>query len=90
MCGQESGVIPYLEKLGFGVVGYGCMTCIGNSGPLPEPVGEAVEKGELVCCGVLSGTDYVLLFSIHKINITNCVCLLSRFWEITQILYEQE
>jgi len=52
---KESGVIPYLETLGFGVVGYGCMTCIGNSGPLPEPVGEAVEKGELVCCGVLSG-----------------------------------
>merc|ERR1719341_2158889 len=52
---QESGVIPYLETLGFGVVGYGCMTCIGNSGPLPEPVVEAVEKGELVCCGVLSG-----------------------------------
>jgi len=52
---QESGVIPYLEKLGFGVVGYGCMTCIGNSGPLPEPVVDAVEKGELVCCGVLSG-----------------------------------
>merc|ERR1712123_277661 len=51
----ESGVIPYLETLGFGVVGYGCMTCIGNSGPLPEPVVEAVEKGELVCCGVLSG-----------------------------------
>jgi len=52
---QESGVIPYLETLGFGVVGYGCMTCIGNSGPLPESVVEAVEKGELVCCGVLSG-----------------------------------
>ena len=52
---RESGVIPYLETLGFGVVGYGCMTCIGNSGPLPEPVGEAVERGELVCCGVLSG-----------------------------------
>merc|ERR1712106_348082 len=52
---QESGVIPFLETLGFGVVGYGCMTCIGNSGPLPEPVVEAVEKGELVCCGVLSG-----------------------------------
>eukprot|EP00092_Neocalanus_flemingeri_P037142 GFUD01040430.1.p1 GENE.GFUD01040430.1~~GFUD01040430.1.p1 ORF type:complete len:895 (-),score=230.76 GFUD01040430.1:278-2962(-) len=52
---QESGVIPYLETLGFGVVGYGCMTCIGNSGPLPEPVVEAVEKGDLVCCGVLSG-----------------------------------
>merc|ERR1719309_120175 len=52
---QESGVIPYLETLGFGVVGYGCMTCIGNSGPLPESVVEAVEKGDLVCCGVLSG-----------------------------------
>ena len=52
---HQSGVIPFLETLGFGVVGYGCMTCIGNSGPLPEPVVEAVEKGELVCCGVLSG-----------------------------------
>jgi len=52
---EQSGVIPYLETLGFGVVGYGCMTCIGNSGPLPEPVVEAVDKGDLVCCGVLSG-----------------------------------
>jgi len=41
---KESGVIPYLEKLGFDTVGYGCMTCIGNSGPLPDPVAEAVEK----------------------------------------------
>ncbi|KAK6635510.1 Aconitate hydratase mitochondrial [Polyplax serrata] len=52
---KESGVIPYLEKLGFGVVGYGCMTCIGNSGPLPNIVVEAIEKADLVCCGVLSG-----------------------------------
>jgi len=52
---QESGVIPFLEQLGFGVVGYGCMTCIGNSGPLPEPVVAAVDQGDLVCCGVLSG-----------------------------------
>ncbi|XP_049814444.1 cytoplasmic aconitate hydratase-like [Schistocerca nitens] len=52
---EESGVIPYLQKLGFSVVGYGCMTCIGNSGPLPEPVVEAIETGDLVCCGVLSG-----------------------------------
>lgn len=51
----ESGVIPYLEQLGFDIVGYGCMTCIGNSGPLPEPVVEAIEKGDLVACGVLSG-----------------------------------
>lgn len=52
---KESGVIPYLDKLGFQTVGYGCMTCIGNSGPLPESIVEAVEKNELVCCGVLSG-----------------------------------
>ena len=52
---QESGVTPYLEALGFNIVGYGCMTCIGNSGPLDESVSEAIKAGELVCCGVLSG-----------------------------------
>lgn len=52
---ESSGVIPYLTKLGYDIVGYGCMTCIGNSGPLPEPVAGAIEKGELVACGVLSG-----------------------------------
>lgn len=52
---RESGVSSYLEKLGFDIVGYGCMTCIGNSGPLPEPVVDAIEKGELVAVGVLSG-----------------------------------
>jgi aconitate hydratase len=45
----------YLDELGFNTVGYGCTTCIGNSGPLPEPIGEAVEEGELVVCAVLSG-----------------------------------
>ncbi|XP_013409790.1 cytoplasmic aconitate hydratase isoform X4 [Lingula anatina] len=52
---KESGVMPFLETLGFDVVGYGCMTCIGNSGPLAEPVSQAIEKGDLVACGVLSG-----------------------------------
>ncbi|KAK7022910.1 Aconitate hydratase mitochondrial, partial [Halocaridina rubra] len=52
---QHSGVIPYLTKLGFDIVGYGCMTCIGNSGPIPESVTETIEKNDLVCCGVLSG-----------------------------------
>ncbi|XP_003747109.1 cytoplasmic aconitate hydratase [Galendromus occidentalis] len=52
---RESGVTPFLEKLGFNIVGYGCMTCIGNSGPLPESVTEAIEKGDLVACGILSG-----------------------------------
>ena len=41
---ESSGVIPYLEELGYGIVGYGCMTCIGNSGPLPEPVATAIEN----------------------------------------------
>ncbi|CAH2064727.1 unnamed protein product, partial [Iphiclides podalirius] len=52
---KESGVVPYLEKLGFNVVGYGCMTCIGNSGPIDDNIANTIEKNELVCCGVLSG-----------------------------------
>eukprot|EP00794_Sanderia_malayensis_P004044 gene4044-4594_t len=52
---ESSGVKNYLEKLGFDIVGYGCMTCIGNSGPLPEEVSQAIEKGDLVAAGVLSG-----------------------------------
>lgn len=52
---RESGVIPALEQLGFNIVGYGCMTCIGNSGPLEESIVKAIEKNNLVCCGVLSG-----------------------------------
>ncbi|KAH8267274.1 hypothetical protein KR018_000675, partial [Drosophila ironensis] len=52
---QKAGLIPYLEKLGFNIVGYGCMTCIGNSGPLHEKVVNAIEDNSLVCAGVLSG-----------------------------------
>ena len=51
----QAGLLPYLEALGFHVVGYGCTTCIGNSGPLPEPVSRAVEENELVVSAVLSG-----------------------------------
>src|SRR6058998_966684 len=47
--------MAYLEKLGFHLVGYGCTTCIGNSGPLPEPVARAVKKENLVVAAVLSG-----------------------------------
>ncbi len=50
-----TGLLTALEKLGFHVVGYGCTTCIGNSGPLPEPVARAVEEADLVVAGVLSG-----------------------------------
>jgi len=52
---RASGTLPSLEALGFHVVGYGCTTCIGNSGPLPEPVAKAVEEGRLVAAAVLSG-----------------------------------
>jgi aconitate hydratase A / 2-methylisocitrate dehydratase len=52
---QDAGLVPYLEALGFHLVGYGCTTCIGNSGPLPEPVADAVQKEKLVVAAVLSG-----------------------------------
>ncbi len=52
---QEAGLMPYLEKLRFHTVGYGCTTCIGNSGPLPEVISQAIEQGNLVVCSVLSG-----------------------------------
>ena len=51
----KSGLLPYLEQLKFHVVGYGCTTCIGNSGPLPENVHAAVEENGLVVASVLSG-----------------------------------
>jgi aconitate hydratase len=51
----KSGLLPYLEALGFHIVGYGCTTCIGNSGPLPAPVAEAVDENNLVVAAVLSG-----------------------------------
>jgi aconitate hydratase len=52
---KASGLLPYLEQLGFGVVGYGCTTCIGNSGPLPEAIEKTVLDNDLVACSVLSG-----------------------------------
>ncbi|MDA2928535.1 aconitate hydratase AcnA [Acidobacteria bacterium AH-259-O06] len=52
---EEAGLLSYLNQLGFNLVGYGCTTCIGNSGPLPQPVSLAVERHDLVVCSVLSG-----------------------------------
>jgi aconitate hydratase len=52
---ERSGLQQYLDELGFNTVGYGCTTCIGNSGPLPEAIGEAVTEADLVVCAVLSG-----------------------------------
>ncbi len=52
---QKSGLLPYLEKLRFNVVGYGCTTCIGNSGPLPSDVSKSIDEHGLVAVSVLSG-----------------------------------
>src|SRR5688572_3853596 len=52
---KDSGLLSYLEAIGFHLVGYGCTTCIGNSGPLPEPVVNAIQDGDLVAAAVLSG-----------------------------------
>jgi len=52
---EHAGLMPYLEKLKFHLVGYGCTTCIGNSGPLPDEVSKAIDDKELVVASVLSG-----------------------------------
>ncbi len=52
---KDSGLLPHLENLGFHIVGYGCTTCIGNSGPLPESVANGIQEGDLVAAAVLSG-----------------------------------
>ncbi|HTV89816.1 MAG TPA: aconitate hydratase AcnA [Stellaceae bacterium] len=52
---EKAGVQEYLDKIGFELVGYGCTTCIGNSGPLPEHVSEAIDDGDLAVAAVLSG-----------------------------------
>jgi aconitate hydratase len=52
---ERSGLLPYLEKLGFNLVGYGCTTCIGNSGPLPEEISQAINDEDLAVTAVLSG-----------------------------------
>ncbi|MGI9400274.1 MAG: aconitate hydratase AcnA [Rhizobiaceae bacterium] len=52
---DKAGLMPDLDALGFNLVGYGCTTCIGNSGPLPEEISEAINQNDLVACSVLSG-----------------------------------
>ena len=52
---DKAGLTPYMEELGFNLVGYGCVTCIGNSGPLPAPISSAVNENDLAVTAVLSG-----------------------------------
>lgn len=63
---EESGVIPYLSKLGFDVVGYGCMTCIGNSGPLPDIIVETIEK---VMKHLYTKIKYLIFFILYNFNL---------------------
>ncbi|XP_033015412.1 iron-responsive element-binding protein 2 [Lacerta agilis] len=64
----SSGVLPYLNKLGFEVVGYGCSTCVGNTAPLPETIQNAIVQGDLVACGVLSGNKN------FEGRLCSCIC----------------
>ncbi|MFQ7900953.1 aconitate hydratase AcnA [Stutzerimonas degradans] len=52
---ERAGLTPYLDQLGFNLVGYGCTTCIGNSGPLPDAIGQAIADNDLIVSSVLSG-----------------------------------
>ena len=52
---ERAGLLPYMEKLGFNLVGFGCTTCIGNSGPLPDEISAAVNEADLAVVSVLSG-----------------------------------
>ena len=52
---ERAGLLPELAALGFNIVGYGCTTCIGNSGPLDEPIARAIRENQIVACAVLSG-----------------------------------
>jgi aconitate hydratase len=52
---KRAGLLPYLEKLRFNLVGYGCTTCIGNSGPIAEPIATVIKNSDLVACAILSG-----------------------------------
>src|SRR5690606_28039031 len=52
---EKSGLQPELDKLGFNLVGFGCTTCIGNSGPLPAPISKVINEKELIGAAVLSG-----------------------------------
>ena len=56
---DRSGLTPYMEKLGFNLVGYGCVTCIGNSGPLPIEISKAINDNDLAVSAVLSGNRNV-------------------------------
>ncbi len=67
---KRSGLLPYLEELGFHIVGFGCTTCIGNSGPLPEPVSQAIQEGDLVVSSVLSGNRN-FEGRVHELTKTN-------------------
>lgn len=70
---SKAGLLPYLEALGFHIAAYGCATCIGNSGPIPEDVGGAVKEADLVVAAVLSGNRN-FEGRIHPLTQANYLC----------------
>lgn len=70
---KDTGVLPYLEQLGFSVIAYGCTTCIGNSGPLPDEIEQAIKDNNLVAAAVLSGNRN-FEGRIHPLTQANYLC----------------
>lgn len=70
---QHSGVTPFLTKLGFDIVGYGCMTCIGNSGPIPESIVEAIEKVTFSEGNINVLGFFMIFFLCVKIQLYFCI-----------------
>uniref|UniRef100_A0A8C5M2H0 Iron responsive element binding protein 2 n=1 Tax=Leptobrachium leishanense TaxID=445787 RepID=A0A8C5M2H0_9ANUR len=66
-----SGVLPYLTQLGFDIIGYGCSQCVGNTNPLPEEIVAAIKEGDLVACGIYSGSKH---FEGHR-----CSCVRANY-----------
>ncbi|XP_063305495.1 iron-responsive element-binding protein 2 [Pelobates fuscus] len=68
---NASGVLPYLNQLGFDIIGYGCSRCVGNANPLPEEIVTAIKEGDLVACGIYSGSKH---FEGHR-----CSCVRANY-----------
>jgi aconitate hydratase len=81
---DSAKLTAYLEELGFNLVGYGCTTCIGNSGPLPDPIEQAIKEGDLTVGAVLSGNRNFEVVSIHWSKPTGW--LRRRWWSLMRWL----
>ncbi|MDQ7083001.1 MAG: aconitase family protein [Aquificota bacterium] len=76
---KRSGLLPYLEALGFHITGYGCTVCIGNSGPINEKIAKAISENSLMCVAVLSGNRNFEA-RIHPLARANFSCRHHLLW----------